>query len=543
MLGHEPIAGVPNAAVSEWRAHLVGRATVDAFRVRFEPLELMGSATLSSGMDNKLYAATTDYISRPTDRIANRLFIGTVRKAIRFQRSIVGAGDFLSYTFGLGEMELINAEQDYDYLIREYAIDGRRVTVKLGDANGPYDAFGTIFDGTATGWHVDEDSLFVDLRDFGYQLEVPAQPNTYGGEGDTDGGENIKGKRKPRAFGYCRNVTPAFLEPQKLLYQVNDGPVEEIVAVYARGVSLTKGVDHATVAQLLSADVVEGRFDTCEAVDGLFRISFANDAEKGAITCDVRGDKSGGVYVETADQIVRRLATETAEVERLQENAFTRVAAMQPAPVNLYIGPDDDIDVADACRAVMSSIGGWVGFRRNGYLEIGVLQAPEDGSPIASYDRIEIIEIIRQRLPDNIDPPPWRRRVGYARNWTLQDGDLAGSVTDERRAFLKEEYRVAEAKDDRIKTNHPQAQDPDLLEAAFDEEADALDEAQRLLVLWRRTRSLYSIRLKTQPFLLNLGDVIRITYPRWDLGAGKLLRVVSLDEDSEDNIVEVEAFG
>src|SRR5690606_36034461 len=125
---------------------------------------------------------------------------------------------------------------------------GRPLVVRFGDARGSYDDFFVVFRGTARNWHVDEQTLRINIRDFGYRLEAPVGGSIYGGTGGVDGGDDLKGKRKPRLFGLCLNITPAFVSSAALLYQVNDGPVQEIDDVYVRGAALGFDRDYASSA-------------------------------------------------------------------------------------------------------------------------------------------------------------------------------------------------------------------------------------------------------------------------------------------------------
>ena len=207
-------------------------------RVKRSAVTMAGGGSIAAAALFRIYAATREFITNPGDVLPNTPFWGTVQKALRFDRSIIGGQGFGDVTAGWGELELINAEGDYDYLIGNYAIDGRRVVVKIGAAGSSYNGFRTLFDGTATDWEPQEDVLRVFLRDNAYKLDVPASPNLYGGTGGLDGTEELKGKRKPRAFGSVINVTPPALIPSELVYQVNDGPVSAITAVYDRAVVL-----------------------------------------------------------------------------------------------------------------------------------------------------------------------------------------------------------------------------------------------------------------------------------------------------------------
>src|SRR5262249_33666431 len=121
--------------------------------------------------------------------------------------------------------------------------------------------------------------------------------------------------------------------------------------------------------------------------------------------------------------------------------------------------------------------------------------------------------------------------------------DLAGAVSAARRAFVAEPFRLAEDSSTSIRTDHPFAQDPEPVQAYFADEADAQAEATRRLALYGSARALYRLTLPRRALQLNLGEVIATTYPRWDLGTGRLMTVVEMTDDGSKNSVEVVAYG
>lgn len=520
-----------------------------ADRARRSSVALGGEASMTAQPLFRIFTATREFISHPLDQPANTPFHGTLQRALRWDRSIIGGRRIGEITAGWGELEMVNAEGDYDYLIAKYAIDGRRVAVKVGAAGARYDTFRTLFDGTATDWDVREDVLRIYLRDNGYKLDVPAQPNSYGGTGGLDGNDDLKGRRKPRAFGRCLNVSPAMVIPAELLYQVNDGPVDAVSAVYDRAVALTPAGNFASAAALRAAttgaagsgkDIEAGEFATCLAA-GLVRLG---GSPVGTVTCDVRGDKAGGTYVERTADIVRRLIVGTgglADPAELSLPSFDAVNIEQPAAIGIWLDGSDRT-VADVVGDLMGGIGGWGGFRRNGRFEVRVFKAPA-GIPTGRYDKVDIVEIGRERLPGDLSPPPWRFRQAWGRNWTVQ-GDVDGQagITPARLAFLKEGERLAEASSAAIRADRPLGKDIDPVQSYFADEGPAKAEAQRQLALYGQA-ALYRLTMKSQAFIHDIGDVIEVTYPRWNLGDGRLLSIVSISEDTDDNSVEIVGFG
>lgn len=502
-------------------------------------VRMRGVATLAVDFNFKIYAATSPFMTDGVDTPAQRPFEPTIDQPISFTRSILGSDRIGQFTTGDGQMTLVNTDANYDTLIDRYAIDGRDVTVKIGKLGAAYSSFFTIFKGTSSGWNVDEQLLTITLRDYGYRLGVPLQANLYGGTGGKDGSSDLTGKRIPVGYGTALNISAPLVVAGLLLYQVHDGSVEDITAVYDRGASLTKGPDFPSYALLAGGSVTGGTYATCLA-EGYFRLG---SSPAGTVTADIKGDNGGTDYVETTADVVRRILNRSvlADPADIYTPAFDFVNVNQPAPVGYWSAPDDDSTIADVIARLMDGIGGWGGFRRNGKFEIGIFLAPVS-PPTARYLVEDIQTLTREALPSGINPPPWRFRVGYQRNYTVQT-DIAGSVSAARVGFLAEQYRTADASSQAVKTDHPFAQDPDPVEGYFANQSDALAEATRLLNLYRRSAALYRILLDRQGFTTNLGETVSVTYPRWDLTLGRLMRIVQIAEDGKANTVELMAFG
>lgn len=74
-------------------------------------------------------------------------------------------------------------------------------------------------------------------------------------------------------------------------------------------------------------------------------------------------------------------------------------------------------------------------------------------------------------------------------------------------------------------------------------DADAQAEAERQFALYSVKRNVYSVRCKIQPFALDVGDTVKITYHRWGLNAGKNLVVLEVKEDCWYNEVTLTLWG
>lgn len=498
--------------------------TLAVFAFGQEPFSLIpGEGTGTFGVV-KTYASTTGYTTAPADSPGNTHFEGRMEVPLQFERSIVWQGGFGGQaSVGFGVLELVNTDGYYDDIVNDGATDGRRILIKIGAAEYRYDQFGVIFDGTSAGMESTESSVRVKLRDMNYLLARPIQTSVYGGTGGADGNADIKGNPKPLCYGKCLNIAPVLVNPSTLLYQVHDGPIQAVSAVYDRGALLTAGSGY-------TVDLNAGTITLTAAPAGI-------------ITADVQGAKASGVYASSTASIVDLiLRTRTIVTpDRIDSASISRCASDSSAEVGIYI--TEKVNADDVIGSLMNGIGGWWGFNRAGKLQIAVFKAPSGNAKIeANEDDITGIE--RIAMPDGIYPPPWRYRVGYQRNWTVQGTDLAGAVSSARRAFLIEQYRIGQAQDEVITIKHPMSREPDIIPAYFAEEAHATAEASRLLDLYGRVaRAMYRVTLKTYPFQLDIGDVVALRYPRWNLREGRNFVVVAVDDDAVSNDITITVFG
>lgn len=482
-----------------------------------------------------IYAATRNFVANADDSIApSRLYLGRLDTPLRYNLSILGGSDIGTFTGQQdGDCVLDNMDGYYDSLPATFTANGRPIEVHaMRDGDDLSQRF-LVFKGVMSSWFISETQVGIKVSDFSFKLRVPAQPNLYGGTGGADGGADLAGKRKPLIFGYVNNWTATLLN-SLLIYQVHDGAVNAITAVYDRGNSLPFIADYANYAALAAADLsASDGFATCLA-QGLFRL--ADDAI-GTVTADVQGDKTGGTFVSTTAAIIQRwmLRVTSLTAADLYAVSFSACIVDQPAPIGYGVATDDNHTIADVIADLMHGIGGWGGFRREGLFEVRRVLAPTT-NPLFSISRNDVLSISRDPPPSSYMPPPWRIRVAYERNWTKQT-DLAGSVGTARKEYLANDFRVASpagASSEAIRADYPDAQDPEVRQCYFALQSDADAEAIRLLNFARVERALYRVTLPRKALIYNLGDTVSLSYAndagqaRWDLGLGRDMVVVSV---------------
>ncbi|MBP2310490.1 hypothetical protein GBZ48_31535 [Azospirillum melinis] len=484
-----------------------------------------------------LYSATEDFETSFGETPENTLFPGTLLSPLRVERSLVSGLLGGTVAVSYGEAELVGVDRTYDDIVQDFDVAGRPIEIKVGAPDWRFADFITLFDGTASGWRADEDKLIVQLRGWEFLLEVAFESRTFAGTGGLAGTSDLEGKRIPVALGWLKNVTPAFVIPNELLFQVHGGQVSDIPFVYVRGAALNKGPDYPTPEALRAATVPANSFITCLAA-GLFRVEYLNDQEKGAVTCDVKGAVIGGVFLETTAQIIGHILQDRGAVPAVRIASLSGAPWQFHRPVGFYAGPEDSSTCADVTTKLLRGCCGWGGFSRKGLFSLGSVRLAA-GPAVGIYEEPDIKSVVPVDLPDELATPPWRWRVGYDRNWTVQTNDLAGLVIEDRKKWLKEEQRLAEITNPTTKAFYQKPGDPDPVDAYFRDRDDAQRLAEELEILWRSPRGLYRVTLGNQAFARELGDVVQITYPRWRLKLAPSATVVAISEDAEDDQSEM----
>lgn len=254
-------------------------------------------------------------------------------------------------TLAAGELEIDNTEGDFDTWLTD-GWGGREIVLRLGDRDWEKADFGIVLTGRVDRLVPAGDaSLVLHIRDRLLELDRPIQENT------VDDGENGD-TLIPLCWGECFHVSPVLVDDTTHQYQVNDGPIEAIVAVYENGKTTA-----LTVTPNLSA--------------GTFTLS---DKPSGALTVDVKGAKPSGVWLTKPGEIVRDIVTRIggfADPGDLDTASFTALDASAPA-IGLYI--DGRRNLLDVVDEILRSVRGYYGITPAGLFEVGQFAAPTAGN-------------------------------------------------------------------------------------------------------------------------------------------------------------------
>lgn len=474
------------------------------------------------------YLSTARFVTSPTDTPAHTAFEpaledpGTIGVHVFADGATGGKTELES-----GEIVLKNQDGQFDDWLN-HGFDGRLVVIRKGpDTGGAYPGdFPAVFVGTSAGVDTQGNNLIVKLRDRQYVFDQQVLTKVYGGTNvlpnGVDGTANdIKGRTVPKTFGKVFNIEPPCVNTSKLVFQVNDGPVFDIPAVYDRGKQLTKGTDYASSALLLAATLTSGTgaYATCLA-EGYFRLP---DAPAGQITSDVT--QGNGAGDRTAGQILRQLAVLAGLTSiEIEGGSISDLDAANSAEMGVYINGEDRF--ADIMDTVAQSVGGWYGFDNTGLFRVGRIEAPLLANSVLDISEWDLLGRPDRRFARDDGLPVYRVTTQFQKVWTVQKNDFAGVVTQDRRTLVGEEYRSVVNEDLSTKNKFALATTmtlPTLFVAA----ADASVEGARQLVLFKVRRDIFEVVVPID-LARRIGVVVTLFMNRFGLSGGKPFVVLGL---------------
>lgn len=499
-------------SVATTLAELVAKRNVQlSYIAILKPYDVAGASALT------LYYSDSGFVTGPSDTPANQFFDPRLVEPITFSRTMFSSGRVGGFSRpGYGNLILSNGDGELDDFAG-YAWDSREVEVRVGEFGAGFSNFFTIFKGESKTIEFDDETVEVVLRDNQEDFEIEFPPNVYT---DVSLSDNILGKPIPLCFGEVRNIEPVLIDSTNRVYQVNDGEINAVSAVYEGGVALTLTTDY-------TVDLTNGKITLVAAPTGI-------------ITADIQGYvDSGSTYLTSAADIAREIVTTfggLADPGDLDTASLTALNTANNSTVGIYV--EKSTTILKVLDELANSVGAFYGFNRAGKFEMARLELAS-GTADADFDLTNIIEVQRQSSAT----PNHRVRVGYDKNYkVMSESDFGSSVTTAQRDYLVRDMLFESDNTASIRTIYPNSEEL-VIEALFAASSAASTEATRLLALYGSQRDFYKIRVKTQPYTLKLNDVVQIAFDRYNLTSGKKFRVITITEDAASNEVELELWG
>jgi hypothetical protein len=440
------------------------------------------------------YLSSHGFVSGPSDTPANQVYDDIIDRVPALTSDI----DLL---FGVGSFFITN-DGSLDSWVDD-AWSGRDFIVYLGDATWSRDDFRQIASLVTDSLDIQSnDALVFSVRNKRDKLNINVQ-STHFDAGDADG------KPKPICCGQVFNITPVLIDKAAHKYQIHDGPIEAITDVRVKGVTTA-----------FTADLAAGTF-TLSA------------KPTGRVTCDAKGAKPSVYLYKPADIVQYLVEREALTTPEIDAASFSDFNALCPQTVGVYLSSRENLN--KVITDLLQSVGGHWLFDRNGLLKLWRLEAPT-ASAVAEFDADDVADDAFTFLKGEL--PVARVSLGYQKNYTVQSS-VDDTVEEDDRVIYADKSSVSTADNVGIKTAYPLANEPDtdITLLALQAESDA--EAARRLTLSAVHRKFFKAVFYTGPFQINLGDEIKVSYPRFGFENGQYAIVTGLEEMLTDNTIEV----
>jgi hypothetical protein len=132
-------------------------------------------------------------------------------------------------------------------------------------------------------------------------------------------------------------------------------------------------------------------------------------------------------------------------------------------------------------------------------------------------------------------------RIGYCRNWTVQE-TLDTGIPPENKDMFGQEWLTVNARDSAVATAYKLYAEPPQTDTLLLRKVDAQSEASRRLEIWKSPHNIFSINGYAELLQLKLGQAVILKGSRWGLQDGKVGQVVSLESDWVSGRVGVEVM-
>lgn len=477
------------------------------------------------------------------DNVTNNYYEPRIEQPALMNREIFSDGRIggASAT-GYGELTLINSDGGLDGLTG-YAFDGRSLIIKVGEPTATYASFVTVLKATLSQAAFEWLRVSMRLKDRQAEFDKPLQANLYLGNNalpnGLEGVSDLKNQQKPKFYGRVSNMAPVLVNTSRLIYQINDGAIAELVNVLDKGAYLGRGADYVSQADMETTAPSAGQFRVWKA-GGYFRLG---SSAAGQITCTAW--ESATIESSTAAQVAYRIATGPGAIvagDTLVAD-YTGLDSQNAGNVGLVVQSGQTI--AAALDQLSASVGAWWGFNALGQFRMARLDLPT-GLPVATFTADEILSIEREQTSINgAAVPVWKVLLTHDVNWTPQnDSSLAGMVPADRRKWLADASRQVSVEDVAIKAKHPLAQVANY-DTVLAGPAVALPEATRRLTMLKGESHILTLTVRIDAgllALLDLGVVVSVQHARFGLSAGKLYRIIKIQTDYQNNQLELRCW-
>lgn len=444
-----------------------------------------------------------------------------------------------------GTISLSNADGQLDYLLG-YSWDKKPISLYVMRTDNineaaQFDDHFLIFKGLTLGVSATLSTIEIVVADFSTRLDADFPSDNYAGTGGNEGSANLAGQPKPVTLGQVFNIPPVLVDEANNVYQVHNGAVTSIDAVYEGGRSLTLTTDY-------TVDLTNGRFTLTSTPTGIITADVTNDIDSGMPTL-YPGVNGAGFIIKYIFETYAGMVDGTD---------FARITFQQLGPVNntehgAYFNTRTTL--LDAVSLFANSIGATifpatVGGLSNGLLSIIVPSFPVSNptsfvaDPITDNEIIDIEMLATERYSGT------EVRIGYKKNYRpLSEDELStvGAGPDDR-DFVTREWRINSQAIISLTWGlaYEGLRNIDINTTAISQ-SDASTIGTRFSQYHLRNANVYRVQLKMTASYLEIGDAVELRSSRFNLtdgsGNGYPMLILSRFDDYEANEITLELMG
>lgn len=492
--------------------------------------------------------ATQAYVTKAADTPAHTFYEGRIAQPGNIQRAVFGRRTtFGQSDIGYGELVLVNADGGLDSLLT-YGFAGFGITIKRGTIypNQASPTWDTVLVGVMDSVDFTWSEVSIKVRDRQQELANPLQATRYGGTNALPAGldgvaEDLKGKPKPLLYGKALNFAPPLVNTTRRIYQLSDGLIQSVDAVYDRGVAVTAGTAYSSQTDMETNAPAAGQYRWwLNATGSYIRLG---SAATGTVTVDATQGAavSNRTPAQLMSQIMQKAGISSGDITAADITALDTAAGYD---CGYWVGPTDTPG-RDVLDYVSNSVGAWWGVDRLGKFRMGQIVAPSAGNSIGTLTAVDILAIDRVRSSDaGAGVPAWQVTVQYQRVFEVQT-DLAAGAAETYRSERSKEYRTVVASDSSIKTQWPKAVEL-TFETQLASSTDAGNEATRRRDLYKVRRDMIVITARLSDTIaaaIDLGKTITLQLSRFGMSAGKHFIVTGIRTDMRNNRFDLTLWG
>ena len=500
----------------------------DTHKIYLADLNLVRQAPVTGTPETLPFSYGTEYFVPPPGTVTeyDGLLGGIPRYSRRIQEVFSGQS-FPSF----GPAILYNDRGTLDVPFRDYLTKDQVITFRLG---GPpdelrYGDFGTVLTGIMGPQILRDAEVEIPVFDDQRRLRRKIPTATFTA---TDFGVNFpsgsEGRSIPTVYGEVHNFQPVETNTSTLEWTVAGHPCSVVGTVYDNDINITS---NATI----NLNNAKGQTS--------FTLS---SRPAGLVTCDVRGRSTqAGTYTDRLGGIIEALLRQEAgfNANKIDNGTMSTFKSDMDFPVGIAVTePKEILDVIDELIAGLLV---FYGMSREGTFQINKFKDPSPGPAKLELSFAEDIEI-RDPFELHFSDQRWRVQLGYDNNETVQnDSSVAGSVTEQRRAWSFQPFRTVVASDQSIKDMHNYAEEEEIIITRLIRRSDAQTAAnERLAILGtadpKKQRHVISAPFGVQPTVIDLGDIVNLQRDRYSISG--FYRVIGIEENYLKSEVNLELW-